>query len=231
MQYSIILPYYNRSVQLRETLLSFVNFYKDRKDYEVIIIEDDKQTSEMTLDLFALIDEFSVNIPIKHLRSMAKNAHNPATAYNEGVFLSSGEHIILTSPECRHDVNLLSEFDLELEVEPDGYIICACKALKQNGKMHMWYQHSIERNKRYHFCSLISRKNYLKVGGFNEIYTPGWGFDDDSFLRKIIQLGIPISERDDLLVTHLWHQTARPKQFKKLLKRNRAIYELEVLHA
>ena len=231
MDYSIIMPYYNRVAQLRETFLSFTKFYHERQDYEVVIVEDDKQTTRMTLDLFELIDEFRSRIKIKHLRSQAKDAHNPATAFNECVFLSSGEYIILTSPECRHEVNLLSEFARDLEVEPDGYIVCACKALKQNGKMHRWYQHSVERNLKYHFCTIISRRNYIKIGGFDERYTPGWGYDDNSFIHKITQLGIPISVRDDLIVTHLWHPTSRPVNYRTLLKRNRELFEQEVLDA
>jgi len=231
MKYSIVMPYLNRAPQLRETLLSFTKFYRERNDYEVVLIEDDKQTTEMTLSLFELLDEFRSRITIVHKRSEAKNAHNPATAYNEGAFLSTGKYIILTSPECRHEVNLLSEFDKELELEPDGYIVCACKALKQNGKMHMWYQHSVERNLKYHFCTVINRRNYIKIGGFDERYTPGWGYDDNSFIFKVTQSGVPISVRDDLLVSHQWHEKTQPSNYRLLLKRNRNLFEKEVLGA
>ena len=228
MKYSIILPYYDRLPQLLNTLASFSVLYKDRNDYEVIIVEDKKQTDLMRKDLQLNLWSFA-KIKITCINSQAEKAYNPATAYNEGAKAAQGEYFILSSPECKHNVNILKALDKEFT--KDVYVVCACLSLKEDGNFHMWYQHSVHRDLRYHFCSAISKENYFKIDGFDERYTKGYGYDDNSFRDKVINAGIPFSIRDDLLVIHQHHKKVRPKNYKQLLQRNKQLYEKGVTHA
>jgi len=230
MKYSILFPYYDRLPQLLLTLVSFSVLYQDSNDYEVIIIIDKKSTELMKKDLQLNLLSFA-KIKITCINSQAENAYNPATAYNEGAKAAQGEYFIFSSPECKHNVNILSALDKEFKNNKDVYVVCACLSLKEDNSFHMWYQHSVHRDFRYHFCTAISKENYFKISGFNEEYTQGYGYDDNSFRDKVINAGIPFSIRDDLLVLHQYHKKVRPKNYRKLLQRNKQIYEKEFNHA
>jgi len=228
IKYSILLPYYNRPDQFRKTLQSFVDLYSNRNDFELIIIEDQKQTEKQSLELEEILYEYKRHIFFIWIKSRARNAYNPAQAYNEGAYIARGKYFILTSPECMHVTHILSGFDDEFEKDPEAYVICACHSLKADGSYHMWYQHSEHRNVNYHFCSALLRESYFnRVGGFNEQYTQGYGYDDNSFLLRVQNAGIQIINRDDLLTHHLWHEKVRPATYKELLKRNKDLFEQE----
>ena len=227
IKYSIIMPYYDRIDLLRQTFRSFAEFYHDREDFEVVIVEDQKQTEKMQVELRELISAFQRVFPIICIKSRAGICYNPATAYNEGVEVSRGTFLLLTNPECRHDVNILRGLDSHFFHGEEKYVICACKSLKADGKMHMWYQHSEHRNACYHFCSAIRKDLYQSFGGFNEEYTQGYGYEDNSFRDRVITSNIPIICNDELLVTHLWHTKVHPKDYRPLLNRNKALYAKE----
>jgi len=227
MKYSIIMPYYDRIEQLRNTLESFVRLYSDRDDFQVVIVLDNKLTVGMERQYYSLTSEYNEHLQISTIWSSGQNVYNPATAFNEGADWASGEILILTSPECQHEINILAGLDIEFEKTKDVYVVCACKALTHTGKMKMWYQHSEHRNAQYHFCTALSAENYNKVGGFNEEYTSGYGYDDNSFRDRIKRAGIPFINRDDLLTIHQWHEKIRPENWRELLKRNKLLYESE----
>ena len=228
VKYSILLPYYHRPDQFKRTLQSFVDLYSDRNDYELIIIEDQKQTEKQSLELEELFYQYKRQIFFIWIKSQAKNAYNPAQAYNEGAYIARGRYFVLTSPECMHTTDILSGLDEEFDKDPQAYVICACQSLKADGSKHMWYQHSEFRNVNYHFCSALLRESYFnRVGGFNEQYTQGYGYDDNSFLLRVQNASIKIVNRDDLLTHHLWHEKVRPATYKQLLKRNSDLFAKE----
>jgi len=227
MKYSFVLPYYDRLSQLGNTFDSFEKFYSKRNDFEVIIVEDQKNTHKMSLDLFLLIDEFLNSFNIIYYRSEVKNTVCPVVAYNEGSKLANGKYLVITNPECQHDTDVLSGFDEEFEKNENYYIVCACRAIDKHGRPYRWFQHTKERNLKYHFCSALLKDNYKQMGGFNEEYVNGYCYDDNSFRDRIKQFGLQFVTRDDLVVNHLWHKKARPKNYKELLERNKRIYNME----
>lgn len=226
MKYSFVIPYYDRLDQFAQTLRTFHEFYSVRTDWELVVVDDSKSTPVMTKHLFILLDSYP-DFNVNYVRSMASGAWNPSTAFNEGVQASNGGILILTNPECKHSCDILSELDKEFSESINTYVICACMSLKKDGSFHMWYQHSKERNEKYHFCSAISKENYYRAGGFNDAYTSGYGYDDNSFRDRVLRLNGPVSVRDDLVVIHQWHPKVRPADYRRLLDRNRKIYNQE----
>ncbi len=230
MKYSILMPYYNRPEQLHGTLCSFYWHYEKRKDYEVIIVEDckNREDEKMNKELRAVIktytEEVKPNIAITLIEGTWSQC-NPSVAYNEAAKKAQGEVLIITNPECRHEVDILAELDKVFKYDSDVYVVCGCKALKKNGSFLRWHQHSVLNNKRFHFCSALSLQNYLEVGGFDARFAGGYCFDDDAFRARIIQAGIEVRTRDDLLVEHQWHEKVKPPDWKKLWERNKRIYE------
>jgi len=217
IKYSILMPYYKRRI-LHNTLVSYLHHYKDREDYEVIIVEDCKNASDKKehAALINIVNAFSTRLKIKHLDTDFKNIWNPAPLFNVGARNAEGEFLVITNPECFHLTNILGEFDLVLEKDPGVYIIAGCILASFNGiinkfgefkyKMIKWYQHSKHRNKKEHFCSVISKKLYDDIGGFDEEYSKGLAREDIDFVTTIATNGIKIILRDDLLVVHMKHE-------------------------
>ena len=222
------MPYFNRLRQLDKTLSSFVRFYSERTDFELIIVDDLKSSKQETIDLFNLIQIYSKFFPVCYVKYMF-NTYNPAPKFNFGAVSAKGEFLVVTNPECLHYVDILYGFDKEFDKSMYAYVVCGCKALKEDGTFDRWYQHSELRNKEYHFCSCLSSENYRRIGGFNEDYKDGWGYDDDSFRIRLKHAGIPFVLRDDLLVHHQYHDKVRPPKRNKLLEYNQRIFQEELL--
>lgn len=70
-----------------------------------------------------------------------------------------------------------------------------------------WYNHSIYRPDAYHFLSAMTRKNMIELGGFDERYANGIGFDDDEFRYRIRLKGLDVLINDNPFAVHQWHYT------------------------
>jgi len=224
MKYSFLLPYYDRSLLLEVTLESFEGFYSSREDWEVVIVEDFKNVKDTTLntELKEVIKKFS--LPVRIVEGF-EDSFNPSVLFNLGAKQAQGEFLILSNPECRHVVDVLSGLDEEFEYDKDCYVVCACRALNEDGSFYRWYQHSEHRNACYHFCSAISQENYWRIGGFDERFKDGYGYDDNAFRDRVARGGVPFVVRDDLVVEHQWHRKVRPGNYRQALRHNRELYK------
>ena len=233
MKYSILMPYYRKSM-LHNTLVSFLHHYRGREDYEVIILEDHKNISEKNEHdaLLNIVSSFSPHIKICHIETSFKDCWAPSRMFNAGAKNANGDFLVLTNPECFHLTNVLAGFDLEISKNPDVYIIAACLNASCSGIVNKfedfkyepknWYQHSKHNNRKLHFCSMISKKLYNKIGGFDEGYDRGYGREDVDFLRTIIAKKIVVLANDNIMVIHMKHQKW-PDQ-KRLWKINKQYY-------
>lgn len=227
IKYSIIMPYYMRIPQAHKTLQTFVELYKKRDDYEVIIVEDFKNVISglQSKRLEVLVGLFSKDINIK-LFQYPSLTYNCSALINYGAKKASGEYLILTSPECRHITNILKGFDEEIERDNGNkYIVCACEHVNFSGQHISWYQHSRNNNNNLHFCSMISKENFFNIGGFDSRYYMGKGYDDNDFLRTIVVNKITIINRDDLIVQHLKHYKDSGVFIARKTLRNKKLYE------
>ena len=223
MKYSIILPYYKRP-ELWNTLKSFANNYFERRDYEVIIIEDSKNAndSDYHFQLVDMLKCFEDQIVIKHYLD-DKVSFNPSHKYNMGFNKATGDFIVLSSPEVWHRSDVLAGFDKALEEDPDSYYVCACESWNEY-EFEEWYQHSEMRNVLFHFCSVMSRENFDKIGGFDERYCDGIGFDDEALLQRIREKKINIVPKDNLLVIHAKHDREYVDTHRELIEVNRNLF-------
>lgn len=213
MKYSILMPYYKRALQLQSTLKSFDHFYKDRKDFEIILIVDNKNNDQDIDNLKTVLNVFK-DLNIKYISGIQKESFSPASNFNVGASVASGEFLILTNPEAMHSVNILAGIDYEFEKSKDPYIVCSCLSVqakyipveKLGDITGKWYQHSNYRNTGCHFCSAISHEKFNLIDGFSEEFSSGVGFDDDDFRNKVRASGTPFVYRDDLVTLHLFHE-------------------------
>jgi hypothetical protein len=207
------MPYFSKP-DMRFALDSFCHFYGGRKDYEIVIVEDSKNNNikELHDTLISIVDKFKERISIRLIVDPIES-YNPSTKYNLGVKESVGDRIILTNPETPHTMDILSELDLE---DFNSYIVCACSSvflIKDGGsylnsefKFHYWFQHTtLGNNFNYHFCTVISRENYSKCGGFDERFSKGIAYEDANFVKRVLKNQIRIKNRDDLITYHIEH--------------------------
>jgi GT2 family glycosyltransferase len=233
VKYSLIMPYYKRSTQLRSTLMSLERIYPQRHDYEVILINDAKcaVVNQENYLLKNLIKEFSPKINIRVVQGGSLDSWNPAAAFNQGVEMANGDYMIITNPECVHRSNVLGGLDEEFAKNPNCYVVCSCFAIKETDlnpgdklPPGHWYQHSQYRNVEVHFCSALSRETYEAIGGFDEEYAKGMGFDDDDFRQRLRRAKVPFVHRDDLVVIHLAHPNNKPHNYLELHTKNKKYY-------
>lgn len=207
------MPYYSRP-ELRFALDSFVHYYAHRDDIEVVIVEDSKnfKSEEKHNALLKILEKYKDGVKITHILDDIES-YCSSSKYNAGVRASTGSVIVLTNPETPHNFDIFQYID-KIDMS-NTYVVCACASvtlLVDRGTFfnsdlgfHMWYQHTIHRNALYHFCSIISKDNYYKIGGFDERYSEGLAFEDDNFVKRVQKHKLNIVPRDDLYTYHIEH--------------------------
>lgn len=220
------MPHYNRAAQLHNTLISLEHQYSDRRDYEIILIEDAKNKD----NLKALTSSSWLPISIMP----GDDTPNPSTAFNIGAAKASGKFLVITNPECFHFTNVLKILDDVFDTNPQDYVVCACLHIEKMKKINSiielsykpikWFQHSVKNPRRFHFCSSISRSNYIKIGGFDERFSKGVAYDDAAFLNNILKNNIEIIQKDNAIVLHQEHSKYNIDR-RHLLNKNKQLYK------
>ena len=226
------MPYYNKT-DFKYVLMSLYCNYKGRNDYEVVIIEDSKNTNGSHDSLMEAINEYKDKVNIKHLR-VENEGYMAVKLRNYGASQSNGDIIVLTGPDCMHFNSILNGLDEEYRNNDDKYVVCACRNVSLGGDKlafddfkyteKEWYQHSVEMNRNYHFCNAIFKSRYIELGGFDEEYNKGLWYDDDDFLNTVKKSGIPIIPRDDLITLHIDHDRSYQVGRNELRNINRLYY-------
>lgn len=237
MKYSILMPYISRPALLHNTLVSFDYYYHSRPDWEVVLIEDPKNLLDPTMHelLTTVLTTFSSRVRINHVSFEHPDVKNPTIAFNLAAKNALGQYFILTSPEVFHQENVLRGLDISFAGNPLAYVICSCLEWQNNnhfissfdalgGGPAGWYQHSEHRNAKLHFCSAIPRGVWEQLGGFDEDFAYGYGYDDQNFIDRIEAADIPIIYRDDLITLHQRHQEVGTWG-DPLWQRNHDLYE------
>ena len=105
MKISILMTYYKRIRELKNTLHSFRESKHD--DFEVIIVDD--ATGDGEHDSKSVVGEFS-DLDIKLIRIDPKDKWwlNPSVPFNIGFKGASGEKIIIQNAECFHNGDVIS---------------------------------------------------------------------------------------------------------------------------
>lgn len=223
-KFSIVMAYFNRKEQIKNTLTRINNTYKN--NLEVIIVDDNSKDEEK---LFDIIDNFNYGIVYRIITREEKcNFINPCIVYNCGFALTKGEIIVIQNPECIHFTNILEEFE-KLDFENTYYTIPVITSrdfqqnyqilllmnqniskenlieyIEENNGPYTWLNHWIMRNTNYHFCSAISKKNLDKLEGFDENYGYNLWYDDDDLVYRIGNL-LKIEQLKNHLAIHLYH--------------------------
>lgn len=111
---------------------------------------------------------------------------NPCVPLNRAVRATDSELILLQSPETYHPAPVLSVM-LDRMENKRTVVLCPTRCIGQ--KRMPWYAHPVHRPVKYWFCQLMTREFFEEVGGMNEQFREGQGYDDDAFVLALDRAG------------------------------------------
>jgi glycosyltransferase involved in cell wall biosynthesis len=217
---SIVIAYYNRKELFHRTLQSITESIC--KDFEVIVVDDASREEERLEDL---VDKFPF-LKLIRVEKKDKWYKNSCIPYNMGIAKAKGDIIILQNPECLHTQDILT-FVTE-RIDDSRYLTMSCYAINEDITKNIlpfvnplslleilpkqtvtnylgWYNHSIYNPCYFHFCAALTKYNMNKLGGFDERFASGIGYEDNEFLERIKRTNLRMIIVDKVSVIHQWH--------------------------
>jgi glycosyltransferase involved in cell wall biosynthesis len=221
---SLILPYWNRQAAIERSLALMSEHYRDLQ-FEVIVVDDGSPEPFKAPQVQFILRV--IRLPDK------SEPRNPCVPYNIGASAASGDFIALSNPEILHETPVLSAMLSQLvELGPKGYVLAAawCPDTQR------WHCHSTHKRPDrgdvgsflpagadYHFLTLMHRALWDEIGGFDEDYREGAGYDDPDLVLRLKRAGAIFCLRDDLVVEHT-RREARADWTPQMFERNRKLF-------
>lgn len=209
---SIVMAYFDRRAQLLKTLES-IRYYGNP---EIIIVDDasDERIDDLDVKVIRIepVDKWWIN--------------GGSIQFNIGFSHAKGDIILMQNPECIHIGDILNftkglkrnqvfsfaAYSLDIHLQYNKYDPASLRKyiMTQPQRIqvahHGWYNHSIHRPEALHFCNAIHRKDLEQIGGFDERFANGIGFDDNDLVRRIRKSGMDLKIIDDPFVIHQKHK-------------------------
>lgn len=248
---SVVTAYYNRKKLFTRTLKSMLPYY-GKIDFEVIVVDDGSDEAERLEDLQ---NDYPF-LRVIRLEKQNKWYKNPCIPFNIGFEAVKGDKVIIQNPECYHFGAILAYVDTHLK--ENEYLSFGCfsidklntdddalffdekniaKLIENNNRSFTtdgdlgWYNHSKFRPEAFHFCAAMMSTDLFDLGGFDERYAKGVGYDDDELIWRIKNKKMQIKFIDDQIVLHQNHYVApddlveaNKRRFESY-KRNKLIFE------
>ncbi len=249
MKISIVMAYYNRIIQIKNTLRS-ISDSAHKSEIEVVIV-DDASSDDHRLE--TIVGDFDLDIKLIRINPSEKKWVNACVPFNIGFKNASNDLIIFQNPECIHvgDIvsvsrnlirsNLylnfgcystdkvtseklasLSKYDLDRVRNVLNPMVN--RAPITDGE-NAWYNHPLYRPSGLHFCSAIMKADLVDLGGFDEIYSQGVAYDDNELIVRIQRKKMDVSMISEPFVIHQFHETAPFNKNENLILRNKLIFE------
>lgn len=211
---SVCMPYWQRQRELDRTLASYRRLYR-HLDLQVSICDDGSPNPVQAPGCRV------TRLPGKEI------GLNPCVPINRAVQASSGDVVVLTNPEVEHTEDVLSGMLSMLE-HVDDYVTVACRdyrGLWLAGPQVDYEKHGrlpVPKGAHFHFCAMLSRKLWDRVGGFDEAYRHGRSCEDNDWLWSLAAAGARFKLAAGMVVHHATphayqgvHATNRERLFAK----------------
>jgi glycosyltransferase involved in cell wall biosynthesis len=216
---SIIMTFWNRKTQLSNTLKSIEQY---GHKIPIIIIDDASTDGE---DIHCFENDLTRVVTLKD-----KKWINPCIPFNTGFAMATTDIVLIQNAECIHVGDIIGH--ALANARENVYLNYSALAVNQEltekitkgdnikeviaphiernvnqeGSMgNGWYNHPRYRAVMYHFCSAIMRSDLYDLGGFDERYADGSGYDDDELLHRIQQKRMNIEMIEYPFVVHQHH--------------------------
>lgn len=260
---SIVMTYFNRPIQLALTLKSLEKSSLIQ-DTQIIVVDDASDGDKRALPVVTKSD---LNIDLIEITKEQKKWRSSCVAYNMGFRKATGKIIIIQNAECFHIGDLL--LHTVNIVTSENYLSYSCYAidyemakeisilwdtdfekvleilegLQQNhpelANWVGWYNHIKYRPAGFHWLSAITAKNLEELGGFDERYKYGFGYDDNDLLLRIKikglqtkivskKVGYAVHQKHPRVDRHASLKNCRGQDNRKLFFKLKAEYEEEL---
>ncbi len=203
-KYSVIVPVYNRPMEVRELLESLVN--QDYRDFELLIIEDGS-----SLPCEAEVKAYSDRLDIRYFY---KPNSGPGRSRNFGMEKATGEYLVFFDSDCLIPPTYFSALEAQLsQRELDAYggpdnahesftdvqkaINYAMTSLFTTGGVR-GKKSRLDRFQPRSFNMGFRRSVYQKVGGFADVH-PG---EDPDLSYRIMNAGFKVGLIEEAYVFH-----------------------------
>ncbi len=204
--FSIVIPTYNRRVQLRNCLAALAELDYPTSRYEVIVVDDG---GDEPLD--EVVDAFRDGMSICLLRQA--NA-GPGAARNAGAAAASGEYLALTDDDCCPQPGWLRAFAARFAASPNALlgghtvnglpdnIYSTATQTLQEWLYDYWES---RRSPQRFFASnnlCLPRRLFLDLGGFDAINLPYAGGEDRELCGRWMAAGGELIYVREALIRH-----------------------------
>lgn len=209
-QVAVCMPYWRRQRELDRSLLAYRSVYPHR-DLEISICDDGSPTPVYAPGCLV------TTLP-KKLKGL-----NPCVPMNAAVRASTAPIVVLTNPEIEHLDDVFTDM-LERLVDENTYVTATCYDVggmllagdgvdyRKNGRL------PVPPGAHFHFCAMLHRSLFDRVGGFDEIYRDGRSCEDADWLWKLSQYGARFVTSPRVV----WHYRT-PHEYAGTAERNAAI--------
>ena len=208
MGLSIIIPTFNRA-ELLDIGLSSIVRQGISFDYEIIIENDGGEELE-TLDV---IKKHSLPIRYYYIQKQEGLWTCPSVPINRGISRAKFDIVCLTCPEIFHIGRTFERMHKQCK---DGVIVISNGKDDSSGNFLLFVKATngaYDRNElnrckylatELPFCMMMTKKDFLSVGGYDEIYNDGIGYEDSDFVNKLRKKQFKFLKVDETIV-HLFH--------------------------
>lgn len=204
---SVCMPYWQRQGELDRSLAAYRRLYKG---IEISVCDDG---SPEPVDAPGCV---VTRLPAK---AVGLNACVPM---NAAVRASSGDVVVLTNPEIEHREDVLAGM-LALLEHADDYVTVSCRDVDGTwlaGPEVDYGKHGrlpVPPGSHFHFCAMLTRELFDRVGGFDEGYRFGRACEDNDWLWSLEDAGA----RFRLAPGVVWHYRT-PHKYEGTQASNRA---------
>lgn len=246
MKVSIVSAVYNRRPQFENVLKSVALSAYD--NFEYIVVDDASKPEHSVKDL----EKSYPFLRVIEVKPEEKWWHNPCIPYNMGFREASGEAVILLGSECVVTSDVITYVAQNQTTENYFCYGCYCitdamtkelgnhlnsykdiqefiepvieKSPTISGEMSCgWYCHPEYRNVMYHFMASIHKTRLDELGGFDEAFANGDGFDDDDFRNRAQRLLTGITVANPYCIHQAHEKILKPNHWD-LVAINQEVY-------
>lgn len=181
---SIIIPCFDSGLFLLETIDSCKDSYF--KDFEIIVVDD----GSTDLQTISILEEIRLNGFVKVIK---KTNGGAASARNFGVRNSKGEFLLFLDSDNRIRTDYLSKAVEEIQKDYNIGVVYAkpfffgFEESQESSRFEVkdFSFDSLLAGNYVDMCSLVRKKAFLEVGGFDEVPEIYFGEDWDLWIRMV----------------------------------------------
>jgi GT2 family glycosyltransferase len=212
-RFSVVIPTFNRHVELTECLRAIAKSSLDPREFEVIVVNDGGESPEQVLK--------EAGLPLNLLLLSQPNS-GPAAARNFGARSARGQFIVFTDDDCIPAADWLEKLERSLSQHPEslhgGRTVNSLRGnpFSETSQSLVDYVHgyyndtSAERTRFFASNNIaVSARRFEECGGFDESLRAA---EDRDFCRTWHNLRWDFRYLPEAIVNHAHHLTFRTLQ-------------------